>query len=219
MLHLSHVLKPIQKHHAEVVSDFVVDYCTGADTPGDQTYHYGWGSLKWALCYVAEQDPDNVGMILFHILCESIAKKMDNTWINTGILKFHSLRDFKPGLKERDPIDVTALPYEMVKGYKIVINTTGRSIAAMIERKIPNVDIIVSAHKDFRPSIRLLNRPRTKIVPLQLFEGKILDLLGTEDGGWFLLTSPSSGSTIVNNYDLDITPERIIQIITLALTN
>jgi hypothetical protein len=211
MLHLSHLLTPIQRHHPEVVSDFIANYCTLADTPGDDTYHYGWGSLKWALSYVAQEDPSNVGLMLFNLLCESIAKDLDNTYFETGILKFHSLKNFKNELREQDPIDVTALPYEIIGNYKVVINTTGRQIAAMILRKIPNANIIISLHKGSYPSVTI----RKKVSDNNL-EEQILDLLGTEDGGWKLLSNPT-GATLINNIPIDITPERIIKIITPAL--
>jgi len=212
MLLLTRILTPIQRHHPEVVSDFITDYCTLADKPGDETYHYGWGSLKWALCYVAETDPDNVGLMLFNILCEAIAKDFDNTHFETGMLKFHSLKNFRAELKEKEPIDVSALPYEMVGRYKIIINTTGRQISAMILKKIPSADIIVSVHQGSHPTVTI--RKKSGNAP-QLEEG-VLDLLGTEDGGWSLLTNPT-GTTIINNLDIDITPMRIIEIITPAL--
>ena len=224
MLHLLHILKPIQRHHPEIVSDFIVDYCTLADAPADESYHYGWGSLKWALSYVAETDSVNVGLVLFNLLCESIAKEYDNTFFETNILKFHSLKNYRSALREIDPVDVTAFPYEMVNNYKIVINTTGRQLSAMILRRIPDADIIISAHPGSYPSVKLrtiapsLSRPVVQSCSRLVAPSPsvILDLLGTVDGGWIILSN-ASGTTIINHSDIDITASRILEIITPAL--
>ena len=215
MLHLLHILKPLQRHHPEIVSDFIVDYCTLADAPTDESYHYGWGSLKWALSYVAETDSNNVGLVLFNILCESIAKQYDNTYFETNILKFHSLKNYRKALRDIDPIDVTAFPYEIVNNYKVVINTTGRQLSAMILRRIPDADIIISVHPGSYPSVKIRTVSPSHL-RRSLSEAEVLDLLGTVDGGWIILTN-ASGTTIINHSGIDITASRILEIITPAL--
>jgi hypothetical protein len=213
MLHLSHLLNPLQKHHPEVVSDFIEDYCYHADIAGDRTYHFGWGSLKWALCHIAERQPDDVVLFFFNILCEAIAKDFDSTYFETGILKFHCIKNFKTALREIDPIDVTALPWEMIGKYKVMINTTPRQLASPIMKLIPSADLIVSAHQGLKPTVSVRQR---RGFYHALFEEELLDVLGTEEAGWSLLRNMNS-TTIVNNLEMDFTVERILKIITPVL--
>src|SRR5665647_2769607 len=126
MLKLSYLLAPLQKHHPEIVSDLIANYCRLADLPGDETYHYGYGSLKWALTFIAENDSKNAGLIFFNILCEGVAKKIEPNTYEYGILKFHSITRYRSDLKAIDPIDLGALPVKIIGLTKIVINTTGR---------------------------------------------------------------------------------------------
>ena len=144
VLKLSYLLAPLQKHHPEIVPDFIVDYCRLADQPSDATYHYGYGSLKWALSFIAENDPKNAGLIFFNILCEGVAKKFEPNTYEYGILKFHSITRYRTDLKAIDPIDIGALPVEIIGTTKIIINTTGRQLSSMIFRTIPDVEMILS---------------------------------------------------------------------------
>ena len=118
MLKLSYLLAPLQKHHPEIVSNFIADYCRLADQPGDETYHYGYGSLKWALSFIAENDSKNAGLIFFNILCEGVAKKIEPNIYEYGILMFHSIIRYRSDLKAIDPIDVGELPVEIIGSTK-----------------------------------------------------------------------------------------------------
>jgi len=208
MLHLSWLLKPLQKFHPEIVSDFVVDYCKLADQSGDETYHYGYGSLKWALSFIAEKDEREVGLIFFNILCEGTAKKIEPYDYQHNILKFRSITRYRLDLKAIDPIDVTKLPSMIIGTTKIVINNTGRQLSSMIFRHVPDVGLVISVGEKSFPSIK--TRYTTHI-------NQMLDLLGSEDGGWVILTNPS-GATIINHSTIETSVEKIIGIITPALT-
>ena len=202
----------MQKHHPEIVTDFIVDYCRLADQPGDATYHYGYGSLKWALSFIADNDPKNAGLIFFNILCEGVAKKFEpNTYVY-GILKFHSITQYRSDLKSMDPIDLAALPVEIIGIIKIIINTTGRQLSSMIFRTISDVEMIVSVCPGTHPSIKMrINKQLIASIPNQ-----ILDLLGSIDGGWVMLSN-GSGVTIINHGHITISVDQILKTITPAL--
>jgi len=213
VLKLSYLLAPIQRFHPEIVSEFIADYCSCADQSGDETYHYGYGSLKWALSFIAEQDTKNVGLIFFNIICEGKAKNIDQNTYEYGILKFRSITRFRMDLKAIDPVNLDRLPIMVIGKTKIVINATGRQLSAMIFRNIPGVGLIVSACKGTYSSIKMragrdaINRVSTDM---------ILDLLGSVHGGWAVLSN-GSGTTIINHEITDITADEIIEIITPAL--
>ena len=212
MLKLSHLRAPLQKHHPEIVSDFITDYCRLADQPGDETYHYGYGSLKWALSFIAENDSKNAGLIFFNILCEGVAKNFEPNTYEYGILKFHSLTRYRSDLKAMDPIDLTALPVEIIGTTKIIINTTGRRLSSMIFRNIPDVGMIISVCTGTHPSIKMrISKQLITSVPNQ-----ILDLLGSIDGGWVMLSN-GSGVTIINHGHITISVDQILETITPAL--
>jgi hypothetical protein len=59
-------------------------------------------------------------------------------------------------------------------------------------------------------------RKRKESFENSLKNEEILDLLGTADGGWWLLDNPT-GATIINNLGLEFTPSEIIDTITPAL--
>jgi hypothetical protein len=216
MLKLSHLLAPLQKHHPEIVSDFIVDYCRLADIPGDETYHNGYGSLKWALSYIAENDSKNAGLIFFNILCEGVAKKIESNTYEYGILKFHSITRYRSDLKDIDPIDLGALPVEIIGSTKIVINTTGRQLSSMIFRKIPDVGMIVSVYTGTHPSIKMRIDKRLIMSQNASLPNQLLDLLGAIHGGWIILSN-GSGITIINHEPISITVDQILKTITPAL--
>jgi len=212
VLKLSYLLAPLQKHHPEIVSDFIVDYCRLADQPGDETYHYGYGSIKWALSFIAENDPKNAGLIFFNILCEGVAKKFEPNTYEYGILKFHSITRYRTDLKAIDPIDIGALPVKIIGTTKIIINTTGRQLSSMIFRTIPDVGMIVSVCTGTHPSIKMrINKQLIASIPNQ-----ILNLLGSIDGGWVMLSN-GSGVTIINHEHISISVDQILETITPAL--
>jgi len=216
VLKLSYLLAPLQKHHPEIVSDFIVEYCRLADVPGDETYHYGYGSLKWALSFIAENDSKNAGLIFFNILCEGVAKKIEPNTYEYGILKFHSITRYRSDLKAIDPIDLGALPVEIIGSTKIVINTTGRQLSAMIFRKIPDVGMIVSVYTGTHPSIKMRIDKRLIASLDASLPNQILDLLGSIHGGWIILSN-GSGVTIINHEPIAITVNQILKTITPAL--
>lgn len=215
-LKLSYLLAPIQKFHPEIVSDFIADYCTRADQSGDETYHYGYGSLKWALSFIAEKDSRNAGLLFFNILCEGTAKQFNQNTFEYGILKFRSITRFRLELKAIDPINIDDLPVKIIGKTKIVINTTGRQLAAMIFRNISNVGLIVSACSGTPPSIKLRTFSTSPIHPVTPSPDQILDLLGSVHGGWVILSN-GSGITIINHEAIDTTVDEMIEIITPAL--
>jgi len=207
VLKLSYLLAPIQKFHPEIVSEFIADYCSHADQSGDETYHYGYGSLKWALSFIAEQDTKNVGLIFFNIICEGKAKNIDQNTYEYGILKFRSITRFRMDLKAIDPVNLDRLPIIVIGKTKIVINATGRQLSAMIFRKIPGVGLVVSVCPGTHPSIKTRSSIKSD---------QVLDLLGSVHGGWTVLSN-GSGTTIINHEQIDITAGEIIEIITPAL--
>ncbi len=207
MLYLSWLLKPLQKFHPEIVSEFMVDYCQLADQPGDTTYHYGHNSLKWALCFIAEKDERNVGLIFFNILCEGTAKKFEPFRYQHKILNFRSITRYRMELNSIDPIDVTKLPSIILGNTKIVINTTGRQLTSMIFRHVSDADMVLSVGDKSFPSIKARS--------LQ-YVNQMLDRLGSVDGGWEILTNPS-GATIINHSSVETSVEKIIEIITPVL--
>ena len=216
MLKLSYLLAPLQKHHPEIVSDFIADYCHQADQTGDETYHYGYGSLKWALSFIAENDSKNAGLIFFNILCEGVAKKIEPITYEYGILKFHSITQYKMDLKAIDPIDIGTLPVEIIGSTKIVINTTGRQLSAMIFRNIPDVGMIISVYTGTHPSIKMRIDKRLIAFLDASLPNQILDLLGSIDGGWVMLSN-GSGVTIINHEPITISVDQILKTITPAL--
>jgi len=211
VLKLSYLLAPLQKHHPEIVSDFIVNYCQIAYVSGDETYHYGHGSLKWALSFIANNDPKNAGLIFFNILCEGVAKKFEPSTYEYGILKFYSITRYRTELQAIDPIDIGALPVEIIGITKIIINTSGRRLSSMIFRTIPDVEMIISVCTGTHPSIKMrLNKQLVASIPNQ-----ILDLLGSIDGGWVMLSN-GSGVTIINHEPITITVDQILETITPA---
>ena len=212
VLKLSYLLAPIQKFHPEIVSEFIADYCSHADQSGDETYHYGYGSLKWALSFIAEQDTKNVGLIFFNIICEGKAKNIDQNTYEYGILKFRSITRFRMDLKAIDPVNLDRLPIMVIGKTKIVINATGRRLSSMIFRSIPDAGMIISVCTGTHPSIKMrINRQLIASIPSQ-----ILDLLGSIDGGWVMLSN-GSGVTIINHGNVTISVDQILETITPAL--
>jgi hypothetical protein len=191
---ISRLLSPIRKYAPEVITPFFNDYIAHCEIPGDTTYHYGYGSLKWAIFRIAEIDPNRAVSILFNIMAETIARNIDPETIEHHCYRLFCLTKYRSALRQATQIDVMELPEIKIGNIKAVINDSGRGITGMILRNRPDIYIIISVCEG-TPSVISFPFPRFNTIKGK--EDLILDKLGQIEGGWTMLNS-NQGVTFIN---------------------
>ncbi len=191
---ISWLLSTIRKYAPEVITPFFEDYFIRCEIPGDKTYHYGYGSLKWVTFRIAEIDPERATLMLFTIMAEAIARNIDQQTIEYHCYRLFCLRKYRKALRDAEQIDVMQFPEISIGTLKAVINDTGKSITGMIIRKRPDTNIIISVCEG-TPSVVAF----PKFANFENVKDYILDELGKIEGGWEILQSPNGQFTFINH--------------------
>lgn len=128
----------LTERHYQVANFFVEEYCTQADAPeASKTgqYHFGYGSLKWALMSINDLDPTIIKDLFRNILFEHIARQFPITKLEHNILQYAMLYPWKDRIRQRETINVNTLVTGAIGPCQFIINDTEQNLTAQIFRR------------------------------------------------------------------------------------
>jgi hypothetical protein len=193
-MNLNWPLNTIRKNAPEALTPFITDYCEKSEIAGDTTYNYGYGSIKWAMDFIETLDPDRVTFVLFSIICESGARKMDEEILQHHVYRLFSLRKYKELIRQMDEIDAKKLPFVLIGPLKVVINNSGRSnITSQIFRTVHDAAIVLAASPHHSSAISFHSS-----IDVTDIKDNLLNALGEIEEGWEFVTRENGPSTFIN---------------------
>ena len=209
---LLRIFSVIEKHYPEVATQLIRNYCTEADAPESERtgqFNLGYNSLKWALCAVNEINPDAVKNLFRDILFEFYARQLPIQQLEVNILTFSAMYPYKAQLKQRNTIDVTELPGEVIGNLKFIINNTNKNLTSVIMQKT-SADAVVFHNPDTKAS-GIIFRIHSKLNIYMGFKHYLIDSLDKIEEGWMALGNDLN--LIINHGNSSVTPDQIIKII------
>ena len=209
---LLRIFSVIEKHYPEVATQLIRNYCTEADAPESERtgqFNLGYNSLKWALCAVNEINPDAVKNLFRDILFEFYARQLPVQQLEVNILTFSAMYPYKAQLKQRQTIDVTELPGEVIGNIKFIINNTNKNLTSVIMQKT-SADAVVFHNPDTKAS-GIIFRIHSKLNIYMGFKHYLIDTLDKTEEGWMALGDDLN--LIINHSNSSVTTDQIIQII------
>jgi hypothetical protein len=124
-LKLGKLFWTIETFYPECALPELKDYCLKADDPEkSEQYHFGYGSLKWAIFSVNEFDPKAVKDVFRNIIFEYIARGFRFEIIEYSALTFAAMYPYKTLMRNRNTVDISEFQVIPIGPHKFLINET-----------------------------------------------------------------------------------------------
>jgi hypothetical protein len=192
---LTHLIQNINKFYPQLINAFLADYCYDSDSLNpNREYHYGYGSLKWAISFLAEnKEPSMVPKIFYQILLEHKALGKTEADLQYHILNYPAIYDYKKELDARTTPDIRLLRNAKIGNWLFVFNDTNTSLTSKVFRHT-RADAIIFTNS-VKQSAGITFRPQSKIVEEKGLLAHIFHTCQSIEPGW-----KQVGETLITNH-------------------
>lgn len=193
---MKHSLKKLyeylSKYYPEITDKFeyLEEYCTRATT-----LNKGYRTLYWMVMAMRETVPSKqLEKIFFNIVCEAAIRGEEHLYDNIFHYRNAVWNDkyIKAGI-----VDVNDLPAELLDGYEIVLNNTGRNFVGLTFKNRPSTAILIQSFEDTNTLALYVNKTSPINRNIHLWNA-LYDHLRTDkaEENWEILQEPGNNLKI-----------------------